>query len=355
MEKIELFLIPFARKTTFNGVLPSIVESYSAQVETHEVAHNNLIFLLLRQPWRSSRHILCIHWSSMLYGSKYIPKSIILFIGNFFALTVLKFLYKFKVVWIIHNNYAHDYPHPRIDMFGRWLLRLYADVLVAQQDKTMRQILMTYPRKRVICIPHCNYLSAPYASLKENKSQMRKRFGFAQNDIILLLLGAVRPYKRAECFIQALRTLGSFRDSRLQLWVVGRPDLQYLNALTEHAKDLTCVRFDCEFVPDNDLPAYAACADYAVFYFDESSLTSGGVMLSLSLGLPVIARDIAGTEIIRTGENGYIFKDFSGLLEILKALPSMSLPSRESVLMSLHGTDFAEVERKYFELYDSLV
>jgi glycosyltransferase involved in cell wall biosynthesis len=353
MEKIELFTIPFVHGNIFYGLLPSMMESYRAQVETRGVVHNNLLLFLFRRPWRSHRRILCLHWSTALYGSRYSLKSLAFLVGNFFALAVLKSFFKFKVVWVMHNNHAHDYEHQWIDTLGRFLLRLHADVLVAQQEKTLLRLRSAYPRKRIIHIPHCNY-TALYASPKESKVAARKRFGFAPDDVILLSLGAMRPYKKIECFIDALRTLDS-AHSRLRLWITGKSDPQYLSALAQRAEGLAGVRFNDGFVPDNDLPAYAACADYAIFYFDESELTSGSVLLSLSLGLPVIARDIAGAEIIRSPENGYVFKDFPRLVEILKLLSGTTPPSRERVLQSLIGTDFLEIERKYFELYGSLV
>lgn len=354
MEKIELFLLPFARGNVFYGLLPSTVQNYREEIFAHEVNNNNLIRLLLTRPWQSSRRIICVHWSTTLYGSKYVLKSVILLVMNFLSLAVLKVAYRFKIVWVVHNNNAHDYPNRRIDALGRWLLRAHADVLVAQQEKTRDILCAQYPQKKVVYIPHCNF-TALYPSPTINKKEARRRFGFADNDIVLISLGVIRPYKKIELFIDAFRVLDPLHDSRLKLWITGKPDGDYLPLLIKQASGLSNVRIDAGFVSDEELSAYARCADYAVFYFDESELTSGSLLLALSLGLPVIARDIAGAEILENGKNGFVFKNIPEMMDVFSTLGTKTIPPREHVLTSLHGTDFLEVERAYMELYDSLV
>ncbi|MEK7083849.1 MAG: hypothetical protein AAB932_01290, partial [Patescibacteria group bacterium] len=80
-------------------------------------------------------------------------------------------------------------------------------------------------------------------------------------------------------------------------------------------------------------------ADYAIFWFDDSVLTSSSIILSLSYGLPVICRRIPAAEKIRDGINGYVFDATEDLQELLKRLPSLPKPKPQDVITSVaHDT-----------------
>ena len=70
-----------------------------------------------------------------------------------------------------------------------------------------------------------------------------------------------------------------------------------------------------EFIPESEMAQLLGSADYAIFWFDDSVLTSSGVILSLSYGLPVICRRIPTAEKIRDGVNGYLFDTADDLQE----------------------------------------
>ncbi|HVU80071.1 MAG TPA: glycosyltransferase family 4 protein [Candidatus Paceibacterota bacterium] len=353
-DPIDLFSMPRAKKDSAYYTLgPSMASAYPDRVAGHNVPYNNLLLLLLRRPWTSPRRVLCVHWSTVLYGSKYVLKSLAFLCMNTLALFLLKHLFGFKVVWVLHNNFGHDYPHPWIDRIGRAVITHFADALIAQQQATRREEAPNNPGKRVAYIPHSNYVGA-FGPMAGDRAGLRTRFGFGPDDIVLLSLGAVKPYKRIERFIDALRELDPALSARLRLWIVGKGDAQYIAFLQERAKGLENVRIEAQYIPDEEVPAYAACADYGVFYFDESELTSASVLLSLSYGLPVISRSIAGTEMIRDGENGFVFENDEDLAAIIKRLPQLKRPDPEAVAATLDGSDWQNVERKYLELYESL-
>jgi glycosyltransferase involved in cell wall biosynthesis len=352
--RIDLFTMPRAKPgSAFYTLAPSMAAAYPEQITYHEVPYNNLFFLLLRRPWTSRRRVLCIHWSTTLYGSKYVLKSLALLSANITSLAILKYVFSFKVVWVLHNNFAHDYPHPWIDAIGRALLIPLSDAFAAQQQVTAHVQARMYPNKRVVYIPHANYVGG-FGPLRPDKAAMRERFGFAKDDIVLLSLGAVKPYKKIECFIDALHELGSQLPPTIKLWIVGKGDADYIQMLKENAGDSPRIRIEPTYIPDEEVPAYAACADYGVFFFDESELTSASVLLALSYGLPVISRSIPGTEMIEEGRSGFVFEDTQELLDILRRLPGLKAPSQESAIASVEGSDFRSVERRYMQLYEAL-
>ena len=353
-EPIEVFSMPFdVRTSPYFRLWREALEHYKDQVVMREVPGQSLFQLLVKHPWRTRRHVLCIHWPTALYGSKYALKSILLLCLNIPTLFVLKTLFSFKVVWVLHNRFEHDYPHPWIDSLGRSLVGSVADGLVAQQRITAEEFAALYPRAKVVYIPHSNY-GTYFGPLVEKSAALRKRFGFAPGDIILLILGTVRPSKKIENIFEAMRMLLGSLDPRIKLWVVGTGDGEYLKKLKGLAADIPQVVFKDTFIPDNEMTTYAACADYSISYFDESEMTSGVVPLSLSVGLPVIVRNIPGAEQVKNGENGFVFKSVEELADILRALPTAPAPSQKAVAASIAPYTWDSAARRYVVLYSVL-
>ena len=210
----------------------------------------------------------------------------------------------------MHNFYAHDYPHPWIDKIGRFLLSNIADAIVVHQKKSV------ISNKKYYFIPHINYIDA-YGS-KTNKDYILKRsLGFNDSDIIFLSFGAIAPYKKNEKIIEIMRKLKDFK-----LFIAGKGEAGYVQTLKEHVEKLNMserVIIKNKFVIDEDVPRYLSIADYSIFYYDKSEMTSGGIILSLSYGIPVISRDIPGSKIVNK-DCGYVFKSDIELQSILKNL-----------------------------------
>jgi glycosyltransferase involved in cell wall biosynthesis len=311
--------------------------------------------LLLQRPWRSSRRILCVHWSTELDGSRYLSLSVLRLASNVLAVLILKAFFGFKVTWVLHNNHAHDYPHPRMDRFGRSVTAALAEGIVAQQAASAEKMRARYPRKRVAYVPLSNDIGE-YGPLIRDKRAMRARFGFAERDIVCLVLGSVRPYKRIEKILEAFQALTDAERSHLALWIAGMGNpKQYFDGLREMAEGDPRIHFENTFIPDADIAAYAACADYSVAYFDDSELTSASIMLSLSYGLPVIVRDIAGAERVKDGVNGYTFQDTEGLTRIFAGLKDTAVPSQDMVIASVAADTWDAAAEKYLALWSALV
>ncbi|HVV15533.1 MAG TPA: glycosyltransferase [Candidatus Paceibacterota bacterium] len=355
MAEIEVFSMPYnARGNPYFLLWRRALEAHRGEAVLREVPRQSVFLLLLQHPWTSPRRILCIHWPTVLYGSRYALRSILRLCVNIPTLFALKALFGFKIVWVLHNAREHDYPHPRIDRLGRFLVALAADGLVAQQASTAKTCEILYPRKKVAYIPHSNYGSF-FGPLAQRDPALRERLGFASGDIVLAALGAVRPYKKIERIFEAMRAAGADLDPRIRLWIAGGGDEGYLQKLKALAADVPGTVFGDAFIPDDRMASYAACADYAVFYFDDSELTSGSIQLSLSLGLPVIARDIPGAEQVRHGRNGYVFRDVQDLGALLRALPGLPVPSQEAVAASIAPHTWESAAQKHIALWKALM
>lgn len=345
---LDLYLMPFELPQSYWGLAPSAVKNFS-DISLRKVPLGNLLVLSIFRGWRSPRRVLCIHWSTELYGSNYLVKSLLLFCMQAAGLWLLKNAYGFTVVWVLHNNYAHEYPHPHIDALGRAFLRSQADVIVAQQRQTKRLLEERHPAKKIAYIPHPNAVGV-YGPIIADKARARKQFNLPQKDTVLLLFGAIRPYKRIEQIIDAC---AEANDPSLLLWLVGKGSDAYIKHLTNYANGK--VRLQVHgFVPDAQIPSCLACADYSLYYFDESELTSGSVILSLSYGTPVISRAIAGAEMV-TPQSGFLFSTKEELIGLLKDLSKKPSFLPEQVMRSVAEFDPKKLEREYHELYQSLV
>lgn len=258
---------------------------------------------------KGEKNILHIHW--------YAPKKI-------FYYLFLKFYYNAKIVWTLHNNFAHDYKYPRIDKIVRSILLFFTDAVIIQQKSAVVR------HKNVFYIPHVHYVGA-YGPRKEK---------IATPFITLLSLGAIAPYKMNEKLIDAVR------DLPVRLLVVGKGDPSYVSSLKTYPN----VEVKNMFVPDHEMPKYLALADYSIFYYDDSELTSGGLILSLSYNVPVIIRNIPCAEIINE-ENGIVFEYEGELRHILEHLEK---PVGRDTIHSVIENSPEHIAQKIKNVYESL-
>lgn len=297
---------------------------------------------------RVAKHIVHVHWPTILYGSAYSLKSLYLLTRNAIVVRYLKRCYGVRVVWTVHNTFSHDYPHPWIDRIGTALVRRVADCVQVQQQSTKTLYSRLYPTKRVEYIPHGNYIGV-YGPIERRNTDLRTRLGFEKEDIVLLSLGVIAPYKRNEALIQAVL---SQKNERVKLLIAGKGDVKYVETLKRKAGDTGRIVITNAFVDHSSIPAYMSIADFAVFFYDDSEMTSGGMILALSYGVPVITRAIPAAEVI--GEtNGKVFADEAGLARILEELKLNQYdPTR--IMEGLRGTDWSTVGRDIVRVYTSL-
>lgn len=257
---------------------------------------------------RGERNILHIHW--------YAPKKIFYYI-------FLKFYYNAKIVWTLHNNFAHDYRHPRVDKIVRAILLFFTDAVIIQQKRAVVR------HKNVFYVPHVHYVGV-YGPRREK---------MATPFINLLSLGAIAPYKRNEKLIEAVR------DLPVRLLIIGKGDPDYVATLKAYPN----VEIRNEFVPDHEISKYLAQADYSIFYYDDSELTSGGLILSLSYNVPVIIRKIPCAEIV-TDELGYVYETDEELRHILEHLEK---PGERDTIHSVIENSPEYTANKLKDIYES--
>ncbi len=316
MKPVHVFVLPSQNKN--NTYIESFISSLKSEgIDVVPLATDSLAEVVrgvCRLP-KSDQKILHVQWPTVLYGSRFFIKSIARIALNVAGLVLLKKRYNCKMVWTVHNFFAHDYPHPVIDRLGSTLVRMFSDVIIVQQQSTLQLFKEKYPTKHIEYIPHGNYVGvygAPVDRNDERVRELRRRYGFADTDVVLMSFGAIAPYKHNEKIIAAVTQANKNQDTgqRLKFLVIGKGKPAYVQTL-----EGAVVRN--QFVPDEEVAAHMALADYAVFYYDDSEMTSGGIILALSYGTPVIARRIPGAENVNE-MNGFLFDTYEEFVQILE-------------------------------------
>ncbi len=352
---MNIFILPSKNKN--NKYIDLLINSLEANNSNLTVCKSNkdsiwsVFKIIVSGKVNKSKNILHVQWSTILYGSKFFLKSLFFVTVNTILILLLKTFFNTKVVWTVHNFFAHDYPHPKMDKFGRKCLFTISDLIIVQQKITFDDYKSRYSNKNIEYIPHGNYIDV-YGKLKERDIELRKSFGFNEKDIVILSLGAVAPYKRNEEIIKAV-TKSRENNPNLKLLIIGKGKEEYLDELKTISNDNGIVIKNM-FVPDDEIPSYFSISDYSIFYYDNSEMTSGGIPLSLSYGLPAITRNIPGSEIV-TLNTGYVFNNYEELCSILYKIPAkFENGSSSDIIDSVREYDWNLIAKKLINQYKTI-
>ena len=349
--QIELYSLPFDDRTNRYFALWRAALERTGRVQARPVPPGGLLRLALSSSGKDKHRLLVIHWSTVIYGSRFALKSLLQLAMNAVALLLLK-MRGWTIFWVMHTAAAHDSPHPRIDRLGRALVRSCADAVIVHQESTRKTFANAHARPPAVHIPHGHYRMI-YGDRLKDQGEARVRYGFGPQDRVFLAFGMIRPYKRLEEIIDAFDRAPRHPSSLAKLWIVGKGDPGYVESLRRRSSS-TNIRIENKFIPDEEIPAVLATASYSPFFFDDSELTSGGIILSLSYGVPIISRRIPAAEMALEGKSGFFFESAEGLSELIGRLSETIPLTPEQVLESVELPGWDTVARSYIALYDSL-
>ena len=350
MNKIIVYPFPYGSKNNkYVSLLYSSLSRIEGDLSLEIINCENKFYKLLKFSNKSknfSKNVIHIHWVNAIYGSKFLIKSIFLMILNFSILTYLKRFKGFKIIWTKHNYFSHDFSYPLIDIIGRKIMFKLADRVIIQQKSEYEKIKQG---GKFLFIPHGNYIGA-YGPLGE-RNKIRDKFGIKSDEVLLISIGVVKPYKKIENVIRAFK---KSNNSKLKLLISGQCSEKYAQFLREEAQGLGQIIFNFNFIEDQNVPNYFAAADFSVFWYDNSVLTSGAIILSLSYGVPVIARNIPAADLISKGKNGFLFNNEQELIEVISNLPDIPEFDRNKIVASVNDLNWDRVVSDFLRIFDSL-
>jgi 1,2-diacylglycerol 3-alpha-glucosyltransferase len=241
----------------------------------------------------------------------------------------------------------------------QWMLDVYkrTDVITAQ-SKAAANIIRQQGLKQPVLSISCGIdLQRLYPTSGEERLLYCQRYGLDPTKKIFLFLGRIDGEKRIDLLVQAMRQLQ--RDD-IQMAIAGHGGVERSLKRMVATLGLTeKVRFT-GFIPAEDVPGLLNSTDVFVMP-SEAELLSISTLEAMACGRPVLLADaLALPELVRDGENGYLFKpgDVDDLVRLINQLADhpeywrkMGITSRE--IASQHSLE--DTIHKFESVYASLL
>jgi glycosyltransferase involved in cell wall biosynthesis len=253
-------------------------------------------------------------------------------------------------VVICHNVVPHD-KTPALGPLTRTALR-HADLLVThaphQRGELDRLGLGSTP---VLESFHPRFDAAALASTPSPEARAEERHRQGDPDLLLLMFGAIRPYKGVDLALEALTRVRGDLDVRLVIagraW--GGADLH--DEVRRHGLEPR-VEIRDRFIPDDEAALLFAAADASLLPYRSAS-QSGVVQLSFAYGRPVVATRVGGLPAaVRDGIDGILCEPDPA--DIALAIERMA-DDHEALAERTRADADAHSFRRYCELLDDAV
>ncbi|MBA2337587.1 MAG: methyltransferase domain-containing protein [Acidimicrobiia bacterium] len=244
------------------------------------------------------------------------------------------------LVWTVHNVLPHECAYPEVEAGLRQALADRADAVHVMCPGTAAAVAEHYtlPKDRTFVVPHASFVGI-YGDAMD-RATARTVLGVAEDDIVLLTLGGIRPYKALDRLLDAFD--GALRsEPRLRLVVAGKPGrFPGVTELERRLRRHPRVVAQVESVPEDDLQLFFKACDVAVLPH-RTALNSGGLLLAYTFGRPVIAPQV-GCLVDALDPDASVGFDPSDDTSLMRALASAG-----SLLTPEHGLAARAVADRY--------
>jgi beta-1,4-mannosyltransferase len=191
-----------------------------------------------------------------------------------------------RIVWTVHNILPHE------ARFEAEEIRLSAEVAARSEvihvlvERTAELVAPYFelPRDRLLHVPHMSYVGAYEDHV--SGPDARHDLGLLADELVYLVLGAIRPYKGLPELLDAWATLPADRPRRLVIAGASSNE-PGTEELLERAALAPGVLLDARKIPAPEMQTFLRAADVAVLPYRQA-LNSGALMLALTFGLPAI-------------------------------------------------------------------
>lgn len=208
------------------------------------------------------------------------------------------------IIYTLHNKKPHDHGANQWSLKMMKKLCRISDRIVGLCPDTRDVVDSILPgaSEKLEIIPHPNYISN-YENVQS--STLRDKYNFLEDDLVFLFIGFVSPYKNLELLINTFKKI---KNPRIKLLIAGKPcDSKYQRELENKIGNSKNIRADFRYIPDDEMLSFYNTSNIIVLpYHKTSSLNSGAVYLTFSLGRTVICPDI-GT-INALGDKSFVYE-----------------------------------------------
>jgi len=230
-----------------------------------------------------------MHWIDSFSGFR--SKNTLLSLLKSFLFVIdiflIKSILKTKIIWTLHNKYTHECLHFRIERIIRNFFSNKVDAIICHCNQAKKEIHSEFgtPQNKIYVIPHGNYINGHKNEISKEKAL--KHLNLKSEDFIYLSFGVIRPYKGIDKLINCFKTIG--KNKNVKLLIIGKPiNDQIKTDIIKSSAVFENIKLQFEFIDSDEIQIYFNASDIVVFSF-QKILSSGGILLAMSFGKPIIA------------------------------------------------------------------
>lgn len=197
------------------------------------------------------------------------------------------------VVLTVHNVLSHD--RSSIYKTASRLLFKFCDHFIVHTEENRRQLIACYGirNRKISVIPHGSLDF--YVRHQTDPTAVRKELGIAANQKVVLLFGAIRPYKGVDTAIEAFsRVIKNVPEAILLIagktWQSWKPYQQKIEQLSIGK----AVKTHLDYIPTGDVCKFFESADLVILPYEQFDSQSGVGSTAMSFHKPMIVSDVGG-------------------------------------------------------------
>jgi glycosyltransferase involved in cell wall biosynthesis len=185
---------------------------------------------------------------------------------------------------------------PRREKMIRLMVRWIDGVIAVSPGQADTWLARGYPRDRILVVPN----GVEAMEVDEPRSEIRRELGIPDSAVVALLVAALRPEKRGEDFVHAVRRARAERPELIGVIAGDGVDRPAVEAAI-HGDE--AVRLLGE---RDDIPRLLAAADVFVLSSEFEALPMS-ILEAMAAGLPVLSTNVGNVpEIVLPGINGLL-------------------------------------------------
>jgi len=197
------------------------------------------------------------------------------------------------VIFTVHNVMGHE----RSGFFGAISRVLFAlgDHFIVHTEANRRQLVARYqlPPRQVSVIPHGTLDFQVHASA--DRDRIRSQFGISPSDKVILMFGAIRPYKGIDVGIRAFSMIRrDIPEAKMLIagkaWEAWDGYRNLIDALGIQDSVIPCL----EYVPAGEVHRFFGAADLVLLPYRRFDSQSGVGATAVAFRTPMIVTAVGG-------------------------------------------------------------
>lgn len=197
-----------------------------------------------------------------------------------------------RVIWSIHNVLPHGVLYREEELALCRFLSARASRIHILSSRTREAIGDLYPvdDNKLVRIPHSSYWGV--YDQGSSRESARAAHGLQSDDVVIGLIGQLRPYKGVDDLIHAVQVLQE-KDPSIVLLLAGKTWEQDKAIFDELTRGVARIIRSHNFIPEEELSTWMRLIDVMALPY-RTVLNSGSVALAATFGVPVVTPREAG-------------------------------------------------------------